>query len=149
MEIKSIADCLEHLNTVVQWHEKEWGTVWAEEVRQATHLNAIPTMYVALDDNKPVGTSVLSHKDMLTRLDLTPWLAGIFVKPEYRNRGIASRLAQYAMEQAARMGVRRLWLYTPNSRSLYERLGWVFVEEQEYLGERVSIMRLDLPGTTR
>jgi GNAT superfamily N-acetyltransferase len=77
---------------------------------------------------------------MSTRLDLSPWLAGVYVVPEARRRGIASSLVRYAESFAAEVGVGRLYLHTDGSESLYQRLGWLPVGREPYEGSVVSIM---------
>lgn len=145
MKIENIADHPDLMDTLAQWHEKQWGTVWAEQVRLSTCRERIPTIYIALDSDEPLGTAMLIERDMTTRTELTPWLGGVYVKPSRRGEGVATALVKHAMECAARMGIRQLWLYTPASRKLYELLGWQFEREEDYLGERVTIMRVELP----
>jgi len=41
--------------------------------------------------------------------------------------------------------VKRVFLFTPNKQRMYGRLGWHAVEDVDYRGERVTIMRKD-PG---
>ena len=144
LNIKNISQHLDLLETIVDWHKNEWGEEWAEQVRQSTHADRIPTLYVALENGVPVGTAMLVNIDMLTHPELAPWLGGVYVKPEYRGRGIASLLSQHAMNAATRMGIRCLWLYTVTAPRLYENLGWKFVCVEDYLGEQATIMQIDL-----
>lgn len=148
MKIESIAERLDLLDALVEMHRNQWGPEWAEQVRHSTRSDAIPTVYVATEGNELIGSAMLVNEDMTTRKDLFPWLGGVYVKPAFRGRGIGTALTRYAMEQAARMNIPLLWLYTPASRDMYERLGWKYVSEEEYLGENVTIMRLELgnPG---
>lgn len=143
--IHCIADCPQFHAQIVEWEQSEWGDEWAEVVSGATAHDQIPTIYVAVEDGRPVGCAMLIKYDMMTRLDLTPWLGGIYVPLEHRGRGIASRLVGYAMERASTLGIPTWWLYTAHARSLYERFGWQFVEMAEYDGGPVSLMRFDFP----
>ena len=144
MKIASIADHVDLMDTVAQWHGDEWGAEWAAQVRESTCRDKIPTIFVALEDNDLLGTAMLVATDMTTRPDLTPWLGGVYVKPSRRREGIAGALVRHAMNEARRMNIRRLWLYTASSRTLYERLGWRFEMLADYEGEQVTIMRRDL-----
>lgn len=141
--IHCIADCLQFHAQIVEWERSEWGNEWAEVVSEATAREQIPTIYVAVADGQPVGCAMLLKYDMMTRLDLTPWLGGIYVPAEHRRRGIASRLVGHAMERAATLGISTWWLYTAHARSLYERFGWQFVEMADYDGGPVALMRFD------
>ena len=144
MKIESIADRLDLIDPLVEMHRNQWGPEWAEQVRHSTLRDAIPTVFVATEGNELIGSAMLVDEDMTTRKDLSPWLGGVYVKPAYRGRGIGTALTKHAMEQAAKMGIPLLWLYTPTSRYMYERLGWDYVSEEGYLGENVTIMRLNL-----
>lgn len=143
MEILSITDCPQMLPLVVEWERAEWGDEWAEVVKTANCRDKIPTIYVALENQQLVGCAMLIKHDMMTRKDLTPWLGGIFVPPDHRRRGIAGKLVCHALDKAKEIGVKTLWLYTASSRNLYARYGWRFVEELDYLGEVVTLMRYD------
>lgn len=146
--IENISDHLDLLDTICEWHRQEWGDEWAEQVRHSINKNALPTIYVAIENDVPIGTAMLVNEDMLTHPEISPWLGGVFVRPEHRGRGIATALSRHAMNEAARLGVNRLWLYTVAARPLYERLGWVYQKEEDYLGEQATIMKCDLDKLT-
>jgi len=79
---------------------------------------------------------------LLTRPDLSPWVAGVYVTPARRHQGIGSALVRYAVHQAAQMGVKRLYLYTHPAREFYAKLGWRLLAEDEYEGRPVAIMMM-------
>jgi GNAT superfamily N-acetyltransferase len=147
MKIQCITECLELLPTLVEWERAEWGDDWAKVVEQATASNTVPTIFVALDGDQPMGCAMLIEYDMTTRLDLTPWLGGIFVHPAYRKRGVASALVRHAMDKAEQTGIPTWWLYTASSRQLYERFDWKYVETVQYEGESVTLMRYDFESS--
>jgi len=144
LSIENIAQRLDLLDTIIVWHRKEWGNEWADQVQQSTRDNQIPTVYVAIKDGIAVGTSMLLDYDMTTHPELTPWLGGVYVKPEHRGHGIATLLSKHAMSEATRMGITRLWLYTVSSSRLYEKLGWEYCMQENYLNEQATIMKVDL-----
>ncbi|HEX5363123.1 MAG TPA: GNAT family N-acetyltransferase [Gallionella sp.] len=142
--IENISSRPDLLDSICDWHRREWGEEWAEQVRQSTNKDRIPTVYVAIENGQPIGTAMLVNDDMTTHPEISPWLGGVYVKPEHRGRGIATALSRHAMHEAARLGVSRLWLYTVSARPLYESLGWEYQREEDYLGERATIMKCDL-----
>ena len=131
---------MQHLETVIGWQRKEWGEDWASYAHKAIQRDTVPTIFVALINGQPVGCSMLIEYDMMTRKDLSPWMGGVYVTPEYRQQGIGSALVLHAMEVAAQIGIKRLWLYTATARHLYARLGWADVEEAFYDNTTVVIM---------
>lgn len=152
MHIASLADHLDLIDTIARWHWKQWdqaypgGSVpmWAEGLRRCANRDRIPTTYVALDGAELCGTALLVTHDMSTHRELSPWLAGVFVAPTHRRKGIASALVRHAVQQAAAMGVTRLYLYTESARGLYEKLGWCTIAEEHYEGQPVTIMAIDI-----
>jgi GNAT superfamily N-acetyltransferase len=95
---------------------------------------------VALEDGVLLGSAMLIASDMDTRLDLTPWLAGVYVVDAARGRGTGSALVRRVETEAAALGVGRLYLYTPDAMGFYARLGWSVEERCSYLGQDVAIM---------
>ena len=84
---------------------------------------------------------------MDTRLDLTPWLAGVYVERAQRGRGVGSTLVRHAMNAAHGMGVSRLCLYTNGSEKLCASLGWENIGREPYEGRLTTLMSADLSGS--
>jgi GNAT superfamily N-acetyltransferase len=151
MRVESIADHLDLVDTIARWHWDEWGhhdpggTVesWAEGLRQRTNRDRVPTTYVALEGEELLGSATLVDNDMSTRPDLSPWVAGVYVKPERRGQGVGSALMRHVVYEAAEMGIEKLYLYTGGARVFYENLGWRYLESEYYEGRTVSIMEFD------
>ena len=153
MQLEFLADYPECIQELARLHFAEWSHFHPEEslderivrLQNSCGRRAIPSVVVALTDAKEVlGSASLVTNDMETRLDLTPWLAGVFVKQEHRRQGIGSALVDRIEGDARSLGVPKLFLYTPSAASLYERLGWMEVEHCDYKGTDVVIMCKDL-----
>ena len=138
----------DHVATVASWTFAEWGHLnpgyaadtWREALRRECGDGGVPSVFVAMEGDQPVGTAALLAEDMDSRRELTPWLASVFVLPEWRGQGIASTLIRRVEEEAVACGVRRFYLFTPDQQALYRRLGWRDHEELRYRGEDVTIM---------
>ena len=148
MQIEYLVDYSQHISELAQLHFKEWSYLRPGEsldertarLRASCDRNAIPTIVVALKDGKLLGSAMLLAQDMDSHPQLTPWLAGVFVKPEYRGRGIGSALVRRIEAEARSLGISTLYLYTPQAESLYERLGWSAIERCEYRNTDVVVM---------
>jgi GNAT superfamily N-acetyltransferase len=86
----------------------------------------------------------LAFQDLEERADLTPWLAGVYVKPEWRGQGLAASLIATVEEECRRRSVGTLWLYTRSAENLYARAGWRKVETVTQNGKLYALMRRDL-----
>jgi len=150
--IVRMADRPDLVPTVAQWLWHEWWrnaghTVEAtrDAVAASVSPSGPPQTFVLLVDDEPVGTASLVAHDLDERLDLTPWLAGVFVVPEARGRGHVIHLIQ-AVEAACRnASIGTAWLYTAGAERVYARAGWHTVEAIQRQGRRqVTLMRRDL-----
>jgi GNAT superfamily N-acetyltransferase len=148
LRIVGIAERLELVPTIARWHWEEWGhhdpagslESWTAGLSQRTRAAGIPTTFVALEEDLPIGSACLVEHDMTTRPDLSPWLAGVFVVPEHRRSGVGSALVNHAAARAAAFGVSTLFLYTNGAEAVYARLGWRVRERELYEGRTVTIM---------
>jgi GNAT superfamily N-acetyltransferase len=156
MQIDYLADHPEFIHALACWHHAEWSylrpgdTVEARtnRLRAACGRGEIPTVFVAFSHGTLIGSAMLIAHDMDTRMDLTPWLAGVFVSPDYRRRGIGSALVGRVIECAAALGVKRLYLYTPGAEQMYSRLGWSALDRARYRGADFVVMSYDLTGSS-
>jgi GNAT superfamily N-acetyltransferase len=157
VQIEPLADHPDLVDVIARWHWEEWGGAdpsgsfeqWADNLRRHQD-DGIPTTFVALDDGRPLGSVTLTEHDMQGHIgyeSFRPWIAGTFVAPEARGRGVGAALMQHALAQAEAWGIDRLYLYTESARAFYERLGWTTFDETEYEGGRVAVMTIttDLP----
>ena len=138
---------------VAGWHQETWGHLTgrshAERMREfdeQLESDRIPLTVVAFEAGRPVGSASLLLEDMDTHLDWTPWLASVFVLPEFRRRGIGERLCRRIVAEARRLGVPRLYLFTPDKGPYYAKMGWQTIAVEPYRGERVTTMHLELAG---
>lgn len=148
--IVPLGQCPHVTRTLAEWHYGKWG--WMNPARDVDHRVArfeahmrtgqVPTTFVALVGGDPVGSASLIESDMDSRPALTPWLASVFVDPDHRRRGIASRLVDRVVAEAATIGIERVYLFTPDQMNLYASLGWTEVEKVEYRGEVETIMTI-------
>ena len=113
--------------------------------RRNEHARSEPDRHcVRSPDVTLVGMVSLKYHDMDTRPDLDPWLGGLFVLPGWRNQGMGTMLMHRATEEARRLKVPRLYLWTHSAERLYRRLGWQVVERSDYFGKEVVVMQVDL-----
>jgi GNAT superfamily N-acetyltransferase len=103
--------------------------------------------FILLADDVPVGTASLVTKDLPSRPDLTPWLASVLVRPQFRGKGYSTPLVRHVEAAATAQAVKVLWLYTWSAEPLYARLGWerVGLERDSDRNIEVVLMKRDLP----
>lgn len=131
--------------TIETWLWIEWGTPQNRGMYRSlvahSRPDSVPAIYVAFREGRPAGTVGLLRTDLLSRQEFTPWMAVLYVVPEFRGQGIAAALQSHALAEARRLGFSEIYLYTKMT-GFYERSGWVFVEpEVDDHGEAIRIYR--------
>lgn len=152
MTIDYLADHPEFVSVLAQWQHEEWGhlrggdTLEARLVRLRAQRDRdrIPLTVVAHTDGEVLGSASLIQHDMDTRMELSPWLASVFVSPAHRRQGIGAALVRRIMEEAGKLKVPLLYLYTVHREALYASLGWTFLERSPYREQNVAIMTYHL-----
>jgi GNAT superfamily N-acetyltransferase len=150
----------EFLDALAQLSWKEWQEIYQQReqtlddclknYRERMNTDRLPLTLVAVraglavNCRELVGMVSLKYHDMDTRPDLDPWLGGLLVLPEWRNHGVGTMLMYRATEEARRLKVPRLYLWTHSAERLYRKLGWQVVERSDYFGKEAVVMQMDL-----
>lgn len=155
MKIDFLADRPEFIAQLADWHHAEWShfrpsftlAERIEELKASCGRHEVPATFVASEDGRVLGSAMLVPHDMDYNPHWRPWLASVFTAPEARGRGIATRLCQHVMHFAAKLGLARIYLYTPGAEGFYARLGWQVLERICYRGVEVTIMAYEPTAT--
>ena len=148
MEIEYLVDHPEALPTLAEWQHQEWGHLRAgdsvdkrmERIRRYVQRDAIPLTVVALESGEVLGSASLIDYDMETRMELSPWMASVFVGEPYRRKGVGAALVRRIMVEAGKLDIPLLYLYTVHSEKFYAALGWTLLEHTNYREQKVAIM---------
>src|SRR6185369_8106252 len=148
MEIGYLADHMEFVPILAEWHHHEWGEFTLEstaaELRTHTGRSQIPTTVVAIDKGRVIGSTSLLVADLIGWEHLTPWIASVFVSPDYRGQGVARALIERAVDEARLLGIHDVYLFTASKETYYAKLGWVPVERARYRAKDIVIMQRTL-----
>jgi GNAT superfamily N-acetyltransferase len=153
-EIGYLVDHQKFIQTLASWHHQEWAYLRPGEsleartarLRTCCRRREIPTVVIAFTGDALLGSAMLIAHDMDTRMDLSPWLAGVFVAPERRCQGIGAALVRRVIDEATVLGVRQLYLYTPSAEQFYRCRGWLLVEHTRYRNTDVAVMSYECAG---
>ncbi|MBQ1878073.1 MAG: GNAT family N-acetyltransferase [Erysipelotrichaceae bacterium] len=81
--------------------------------------------YLCLDQDEIAGGLGVIQNDFHDRKDLYPNICAVYVEKDRRNRGIAGRLLNMAVEDLRMHGISPVYLLTDHT-GFYERYGWQF-----------------------
>lgn len=118
------------------WKERGFlADTIAGRLRENMNASPIPFALVAHRDETFIGTTSVIASDLEERPQYSPWVAAVWVDPQYRMREIGSALVARAASDAFALNFRRVYLCAEKERRrFYIRQGWVPIEED--VGER-------------
>ena len=131
MEIIEISNRPDLMEKAIHYFWKCWGSDSNFKFYQDCILNSVdkdkplPKFYIVLSNDEIIASYALITNDIISRQDLYPWFACLFVNPEYRNKGIAESLLKHGLSEAHKKGFEWLYLST-DLENFYERKGWDF-----------------------
>jgi GNAT superfamily N-acetyltransferase len=127
---------------------QSYGYSLLDSCNQLSKLASRPDEYevalVAVLSGRVVGTCLLVLAEFDALHDVSPWLASLYVLPEYRKRGVAQRLVAAIENHARSNGVTRLHLYTGSAEEFYLKCGWTSYERGVADGAPYVFMGRDL-----
>lgn len=115
--------------TAAEWFHEKWGvaeSAYLECMEQYLDNETEYGWYLCLYDDQIVGGLGVIDNDFHDRKDLTPNICAVYVEEKHRNKGIAGRLLNMAVEDLKIRGITPVYLVTDHV-GFYERYGWSFL----------------------
>lgn len=147
VQIDYLADHPEALPILQVWFETEWPTYYGpggsgnaeQDLVAYSSREKLPIGVVAHLEDRLCGIAALKPDSIHTHRHLGPWAAAGLVAPEFRRRGIGTRLIEALGAIAKDRGYSVIYSGTRTATGLLERNGWEFVERVKYNGEDISV----------
>lgn len=149
IEIKILDSDEVNIQAIASWLFNEWGRhiqgrtleQVLERIRERVLSSTIPLTVIATENGTPIGTASLASEDLDSHKHLTPWLASVYVVPEFRKNGVGSKLCKKIVKEAKRIGIRDLYLFTPDKADFYRHLGWIEIDKSKDKNKEVVVMK--------
>ena len=146
IQVKQLSECPEHLLAVGSWIYEQWWKrpnnsveVVLRWLRCHTEKDKVPFTVVAMAKGNPIGSCSVIESDCVHRPQYAPWVAAVYVKPEFRTRGVASGILREAAGIAARVPVDGLYIdCLEKTAPVYEKNGWRILERE--VGDKDSVV---------
>lgn len=117
---------------------------FASIVATSQREGELPLTFVAVEGEKLVGTIGLWRCDLISRQDLYPWLAALYIDENQRGRGLGATLQQHVIDHARTLGYPKLYLYSA-CKDYYERFGWQYIGDGlDYPDKAVHLYQITL-----
>ena len=126
-ELTADSPCLDEAVNMLwsQWGDENNYNFYEDLVLHSCRReNILPKFYVYLKYDRIIGICALLRYDLVSRQDLTPWLACLYVIPGERVNGIGTALQDHVVNEAKRKGYDRVFLCT-EINGYYEKNNWL------------------------
>jgi predicted N-acetyltransferase YhbS len=148
IQIVYLAECPQYVQLLAKWCHEQWGYLSPNRTLKDVEANfskllsmsQIPFSLVVLDDKKPVAMASLELQDMDIYPELTPWLASVYVVPDYRKKGIGSKVVKTILEKAKEQHIEKIYLFTMDQEHWYNKMKFQVLQKTKYYGEDVTVM---------
>lgn len=125
-----------------QFNNLDWGgskmlakKVEDDELQDSEHV------ILLVDNNSTfIGHGSLLQEDIVKDTNVSPFIAAVFVSPDYRGQGYSLKIVQKIENIALSEGYRQLYIVT-NHEGLYEKEGFRQIgEEKNIKGEYMRLL---------
>lgn len=131
-EVYELKDKVEYFQSALQIFWDQWGTetnfkFYHDCIFHSMKTDSdLPRFYIAIQNESIIGTYALLRNDLISRQDIFPWLACLYVVPECRGRNIGAKLLQHALQETLKKGHDKLYLCT-DLNGYYEKYEWTHI----------------------
>lgn len=91
-----------------------------------------------------IGTASLLEEDIKMFSNLSPWLANVYVKNQYRKEGIGSKMIDYIINHAFKIGKEKIYLFTNTKTHWYLKKNWKIIKHFEHNGDQHHLMEFNI-----
>ena len=129
MKIFELSQRPDKLDKAINYFWKCWGNdsnfnFYDDCIRHSIYNEkTIPKFYIGIEADEIVGSYALITNDLISRQDLMPWFACLFVNELHRKKGYAEMLLKHGLKQSKLKGFENLYLSTDLVK-FYEKKGW-------------------------
>ena len=130
ISIISVREHPEYLDRAVDYFASKWGIdrkVYEDCIGNSIITeSSLPRWYLMLKNEDIIGSYGLIANDFISRQDLWPWLAALYVEESERGSALGSRLLAHGRREAVKLGFSKLYLCTDHI-GYYEKYGWRYI----------------------
>jgi len=127
IRIICVTESPEYLEKAVKYNCKNWpldDNIYIDCIKNSIDTEGgLPRWYLMLRGDEIIGSYGLIMNDFISRQDLWPWFAALYVEESERGNRLGGVLLEHGKKEAARLGYSKLYLCTDHV-NLYEKYGW-------------------------
>lgn len=130
MRIISVRENPEYRDIAIEYISSKWSApriVYQDSITHCiTTPNPLPQWYLLEKDDEIIGCAGLITNDFISRMDLYPWVCGVFIEEAHRGHAYASLLLERAKADSIKAGFKNLYLSTDHI-GFYEKYDFHYI----------------------
>lgn len=115
-----------HLTQLYNWYKSQWKDVDPFTSSKDGHI--IPSPILAVEGEMLLGGLAFTRYKIPDESRIGLWINAVFVKDEYRGKGIGSQLIDAAKKAALYVNEKELFALT-DIPEIYQKMGWVIINQ--------------------
>ncbi|RWU09890.1 GNAT family N-acetyltransferase [Pedobacter chitinilyticus] len=133
------------IKLVASWYEEQWSIPEAKVSEMISHLDDELFHGLLAINGEPVATGGIHRKVSVFAIDATLavydyWLALVYVRPEFRGKGIGAILCAQLEQEALKRKIEKLHLFTHTAESFYRNQHWQLTKRIFYQDRDIAVM---------
>lgn len=153
VQIVPLADFPEAIAPMAELFASEWGPYYGADgpgdavadLHESCNRGRLPLALLAIDaSGGAIGTAALKEQSIGSDVAPGPWLAGFLVHPDFRRQGVGSALVAAIEREAARIGLKAIFISTDAGETIVKQRGWMRVGASQSLRGEVAVYRCDI-----
>lgn len=127
IKIICVSENLEYLEKAIEYNCVNWpldDNIYIDCIKNSINSkHGFPRWYLMLRDDEIIGSYGLIMNDFISRQDIWPWFAALYIEESERGKKLGANLLEHGRKEAGRLGFEKLYLCTDHI-DLYEKFGW-------------------------
>jgi N-acetylglutamate synthase-like GNAT family acetyltransferase len=134
IEIVNVKEYPGGIEEAVRYIHGKWGSAenydfyYDAVLHSSEPGKALPKFFLLLKDGRITGCYGLITNDFVSRHDLYPWFACLYVEEEERGQQLGRLMMEHAAKEAGESGFSMMYLVTDHE-GYYEKYGWRRIED--------------------
>jgi GNAT superfamily N-acetyltransferase len=115
---------------------------WNQQILDSCNRRKFPISFIAYNSCELIGFITVIFSKNRFSYENCYWMITLFIKEEYRRKGIAKKLLKYVEKELSKLHIRNIYLWTDDEilNDFYTNQKWHFLKKIGSNEEQISIL---------
>ena len=95
-------------------------------IAMRNNYEKLPLGLALFDGEKIIGFCTLRENRLVNHLNINPWLCNLMIFEEYKGKGYAKEMINFALNKFKTLGYDKVYAWTDQVPDFYKKLGWMY-----------------------